>query len=577
MSDSRYPDEPNMEIASGWWRELPDKFTTVGWKDHLFRFAVLHNGTILAEPGIVYPGADWCTNKRSVAWRGQGMQLAFFWTLHDNEEVLQGWNECASPVLWSEWCTQGLVLRQEVFAHVPDGVAVSTGTEPLFAWVRLSVHDIYEGLPLDDKHVFQIKINAPHLHWNMHYRHNLEHRVEESGYPRPLVADGEDYQASRGFRLVEDGGRVRLGIPQAQQCRAAFSKGARTDALLEHEQNAAVDLDRLDRFNRKFLTERDHLLNIEIDATKGSFVDVLVPMVPTDRDVFDAELALGYDGALAEANRYWSVEPETAAVFDVPEEIINCNIRRSLQSAEVIAEKHPEDGSYCILTGGWTYPNLWATPTSMAMAGLLDIMGYHCVLEKYLDVIKRDQGTVPPPGNALRGHPGYLGVPRDCKSIDWLCDHGALLWVISEHVMLSGDPETADKWLPVIEKACDFIQYARRVEGHGGVPGVMPAAVSTDCETTTQSTWADGWIHKGLTTAIKALRRWKSSPRRRGTTGTPLYGRFARRARTARSGPTRTASSTSSFRRLSMAPRSGRAGTRSTLTAAPRFWYLPGL
>ena len=60
--------EPNMETALGWWSELPNKWTPVGWKDHLFRFNVLFNGTIMAQPDL---------NRRTEAWKGQGVQLEF--------------------------------------------------------------------------------------------------------------------------------------------------------------------------------------------------------------------------------------------------------------------------------------------------------------------------------------------------------------------------------------------------------------------------------------------------------------------------------------------------------------------
>ena len=42
--------EPNFELASQWWPELPNKWTAVGWRDHLYRFNVLYNGTLMNFP-----------------------------------------------------------------------------------------------------------------------------------------------------------------------------------------------------------------------------------------------------------------------------------------------------------------------------------------------------------------------------------------------------------------------------------------------------------------------------------------------------------------------------------------------
>ena len=42
--------EPTFETACQWWPNTANMVTPLGWKDHLFRFNVLWNGTILADP-----------------------------------------------------------------------------------------------------------------------------------------------------------------------------------------------------------------------------------------------------------------------------------------------------------------------------------------------------------------------------------------------------------------------------------------------------------------------------------------------------------------------------------------------
>jgi len=146
--------EPTYEAACRWWRDISDIWTPVGWKDHFFRFNVLWNGSLLADPATT-------RTKRSHAWKGQGVHLAFApayrehhmgtylgYLDHDDGTVNQGWNDGPAPVLWSEWAADGVLLRQEVFAHIPGGGEVKSGIEPLFAWVRLSIHDLSPALPL---------------------------------------------------------------------------------------------------------------------------------------------------------------------------------------------------------------------------------------------------------------------------------------------------------------------------------------------------------------------------------------------------------------------------------------------
>ena len=42
--------EPDAALAAGWWPAQRNVWTPVGWKDHLFRFNVLYNGTVIAQP-----------------------------------------------------------------------------------------------------------------------------------------------------------------------------------------------------------------------------------------------------------------------------------------------------------------------------------------------------------------------------------------------------------------------------------------------------------------------------------------------------------------------------------------------
>ena len=97
--------EPNALQACQGWPDLRNIWTPIGWKDHLFRFNVLFNGTLLAKPDL---------NRRTEAWKGQGVQVAFVpsckealkgWPAsltHDDGMTRQGWQDGPAPVLWTE-------------------------------------------------------------------------------------------------------------------------------------------------------------------------------------------------------------------------------------------------------------------------------------------------------------------------------------------------------------------------------------------------------------------------------------------------------------------------------------------
>ena len=476
--------EPNMGIARQWWDDMEKKWTVVGWPEHRTRFNVLYDGTLVNYFAFHHHAT--ATKDSRPAIPEPFTQFAFvpagsigdvpapaYNIAQDYGDVVQGWADSETPVLWSEWPWHGYLLREQVFAHVPGGKELKRGDEPLFAWVRLSVHYACPGLPLEQNPGFGVRINAFSVNASMEVKHNLNTLKAQPKYPRELSPDPSDT-----LHIVEPDGRVRLAVANG---KAEFKAGAPT--------------------------ADDSVLYVQLPPNQGAYVDLLIPMLPTDRATFDKELALGYDGAFKEAEAFWSKTPSTAAKFEVPEDYINQAIRRNLQFDRITSEKDPATGETYVLTGALGYGiACWGTPVSMAMARFLDPLGYHQLVEKYLKAFKDAQGKVMPPGDSFKLHPGYLGVPPETAIINWLPDHGAILWVMAEHGLLTGDPKYIEEYTPVIVKACEWIRDARRIEGHGGVPGIMPPAGASDDESHIQNCWTDGWIYKGLSTAVEFLK-----------------------------------------------------------------------
>ena len=500
-TDTASPAEPNAEIAHYWWPPHRNVWTPVGWKDHLFRFNVLYNGTVIAQP---HPAG----RETTANWADQGVQLTVFPSEDDKipeppgrepyqlssapDRGLgnQGWTGNPSPVLWTEWnLNAGLVLRKEIFAHIPGAGDVKSGVEPLYAWIRLSVCHV-DGLRAPENFSFVLHLGAVHIRKSMRQEDNLKVFPGRSAYPRILVAERFFDGPSQGCRILEEDRRVRLvAIP--------LKSGSFTFTGREKNQ----------RNKGKSAGAKDYYLVITLPVRKGAFADLLLPMIPGEQEDADAEMKLGFDNALKESDQYWSVIPETAARIETPEKELNEAIDKSLKFAQIIAEKNPGTGEYSFLSGSWQYDRLWPTPTSMASHMLLDILGYHSVVEKHIEIFRENQGTVKPPGPSYQPHPGYFSSPKTLTSIDWLADHGAILYEVSKHALLSGDEKFIERWLEAIIKGCEFIKQARAIKGHDGVAGVLPPAVATDRKVATQSVWNVGWNYKGLSTAVRLLKR----------------------------------------------------------------------
>jgi hypothetical protein len=465
-------------MASGWWPDIENTWVPIGWKDHPLRFNVLYNGTLIAQP-VRYPA------------RGQGVQLTFDLSMDGNAPTRtsmepyqlrtrdggvgeQGWTDDAAPVLWTRWRQDHTIVRQEVFAHVPGGGAIATGLEPLFAWIRLTL----EGSSPPGASVL-VRINQPHIQTEMDRHKNLIANPAAAAYPQPLQQEPASGQG--GVLVVDDANQVRIAV---------VAREPRSVELIDQRPDAP-----------------DALLKIAMSELDEGQVDLLVPLVPTDRGIAEAELQVGRDAALRESNRYWSVEEPTAARADTPESLVNAATRQAVRFCEVIAQRDPATGQYALLSGALHYEALWATPTSMNITMILDGLGHHRAAEKYLEIFRAEQGTIVPPGKAYRQHRGYLATPRSLTSVDWLTDHGAILYAVAHHGLVTDDPQFIERWTEPMLRACEFIRDFRASTGHGGVEGILPAAVPTDTGVQEQSVWSDGWNYKGLSAAVRMLKR----------------------------------------------------------------------
>ncbi|GMU22201.1 MAG: hypothetical protein AMXMBFR13_22890 [Phycisphaerae bacterium] len=491
------PAEPNVAMARRWWPPLTNVYTPIGWKNHLFRFNVYYNGTIMADP---------CPEHAVSAlekWKGLGAQFSIMpseggldpyrWragTFQMTTDNGRRWNYQGllgrpTPVIWTEWRNSfrsaiGFVLRQEAFAHVTGGKEIESGTEPLFAWVRMSIAEV-NPLMKPPPCAILVRINKPHIFPEMYEGRNCALRASDSLYPRELSLERIGPAERPGGLVLEAGGEVRAGVLPGRATKielVAPPKG-----------------------------EQNYNLLVTLPVEKGAYVDLLLPMLPESRQRFEQESALGREKALAESDAYWSNTPSTAARIQTPERYVNEYLRRNAQYGELIAQRMPDSGHYTNLTGSQVYARMWATPTTMFDTMLLDTLGYHQAVDRYLEIFRDTQGSVKPPGPAYDPHPGYFATPKSLTSIDWLSDHGAVLHAVCYHALITNDQTFIERWMPAILKACDFIREACRKTNHEGVQGLLPPAVATDQGVPTQAVWNMGWHYRGLISAVTLLER----------------------------------------------------------------------
>lgn len=486
--------EPNVELAKLWWPEQRNVWTPIGWKDHFFRFNVLYNGAVIFEPF-----SDMSSRANARKFKGSDFQLTFTpwpndhppglpkermasWRL-DGGHGLQHWREDKeTPVLCTDFPLQeGMVMHEQVFAHLSGGGDVVTGMEPMYAWIRLSVTHV-DPLRAPAKFPMLVQLSRNYHEPTGHYLFEdgvtIDVLPERSAYPKPLRAEPSE----QGLRIVEPDGKVRL---------LALTKA--TDRLRFRERSS----------------KGVYVLAVDLLGKVGDSVDLLMPMFPQSMAEIEREASLGFDGALAQSEPYWQQISKTGATFHVPEEHINRVIKQSVKFAAVLGAKDYIKGDYTMLSGSWGYDQLWATPTSMNSHMFLSLLGCNEMVQHYCELYRAEQGTVKPPGPSYPLHPGYFSVPKHLTSIDWLADHGAILHQVSTHALLSGDEQFTAHWIEPIIKGCEFIKDACAQTNHDGVLGLLPPAVATDDGIPTQAIWSLAWNYKGLTTAVKLLKQLK--------------------------------------------------------------------
>lgn len=495
--------EPSVETAKTWWDEETNVWTPIGWKSNYNRYVVLYNGALIIDPshGLMGPRPN------SREFVGNDFLVQLHTTLYgdvpplpphrmnvreiDYGHGIQGWNNShETPVLWTEHRIQsGVFVRQEVFAHQEGCADVKHGLEPLYAWMRIRV-DYVDPMRHPESQAVNLRLCGSY------YEHDAECYDPRSSEPsfkitvNPALAayhnplEATVLEESDMILITEPDGKVRAGVMSADKDRVTFFK-----------QYEGV-----------------YGLRINLKACEGDHIDVLVPLMPQEKDAFLKEAGLTYNGALEESDRYWAQRPQTAARINIPEKYIEEAIERNLKFAPVVSELDHKTGQHSYLTGAWGYDCLWPTPTSTVSHMLADQYGYHDLTMLNSEIFRLNQGSIKAPGALYPVHPGYYGAPRTLTSYDWLSDHGAILHQVATSCLLSGNREHADHWTESIVAACDFIKDMCAVTGHGGIEGLLPPGVASDDGISTQAVWNIAWNYKGLTSAVKLL-KWVGHPR----------------------------------------------------------------
>ena len=160
-----------------------------------------------------------------------------------------------------------------------------------------------------------MRINQPHIQTAMDRFENLLVVPAASAYPRPLRLESAASRTSH--MLLDDTEHVRLAIASSEQASVAF---------IDQRPVCA-----------------DTYLKIAIPAGTDEHVDLLVPLVPAERDIVVAELAFGKGCGLREADCHGRGHFHRIAMW-IRRSHWSMKRAQAVRFCEVIAERHPETG-----------------------------------------------------------------------------------------------------------------------------------------------------------------------------------------------------------------------------------------
>lgn len=514
--------EWSADIACKYWPDQRGHWAPVSWKEHLYEFNVFYDGTIVANPtGLgmnlnVLPEDQIFASELRIRFMTRNPVVqqssdsqpdtslcdnSLMQLLNPDGRHIASWEKCKAPVYVIEQLVlcAPIVVRQKQFAHIPGGKSVKTGVEPLFLWVRFEIADVIDEINCFKEIYACLTVLSPSLIVGMGSYNNItfNYGFGVPGYPVALNYTGDVNLKNPGY--------LRINSPSLHtHLFGSFSSGKRNRlAFPGNQENISVQFAR-SRFFSSSNKNLGHLI-VKIPVKIGAKVDFVYPFVPVEDEVIEEELSLGYDEALKQTEKFWSKELKTKTSVRMSEPLLQGWVDNFPRLTAMIAQKVPSTPLAYLPSGSYCYEAAWPTPFSMQMYAL-DFLGFGKEVEKYLEPYRLTQGKKKPPSPYLDKHPGYFGSPPELSAIDWITDHAAILWAVTNHALVYADKKFIEKWTYPVVRACKFICDAIEMKLDSSYTGILPPAVSNDSGWCSQSVWNDAWYHKAFKTACLFLR-----------------------------------------------------------------------
>jgi hypothetical protein len=163
---------------------------------------------------------------------------------------------------------------------------------------------------------------------------------------------------------------------------------------------------------------------------------------------------------------YWRGAVGRGMPFQVPEERFNTFARGLIARIRISATKDPGSGIYMVPAASYYY-NVFANE-AVFQSQLLDVAGHGGLAARYLQAQVDLQGSRPFLGTYTGDqkavyHGARVSAEYDYTSSEYNLDHGAVLWSLAEHYLLTRDRAWLARVAPGMKRAAGWVAEQRKL------------------------------------------------------------------------------------------------------------------
>jgi hypothetical protein len=227
--------------------------------------------------------------------------------------------------------------------------------------------------------------------------------------------------------------------------------------------------------------------------------------------------SLDYSAERQRVVSYWRDIVNEFKSFDVPERKFNEMERSVIAHIRMSTTKDPKSGLFMVPAASFGY-QVFSNESAFQII-YLDKIGDHRTAESYLETFLKLQGTDPMPGTFTGNqsavfHGGRVDNEYNYTMGPYNLDHGAVLWALGQHYLMSRDSVWLKHASPKMLLAADWIIEQRnqtKIMDEDGVPvlhyGLLPAGRLEDNQDWGFWFAVNAYAYLGLHTTAEAFKK----------------------------------------------------------------------